>query len=59
MFAHIGGIPVEESLSWLVPIGSIGLAGSLAWVREHTRSARRHISVPGKRTGIPVAKERS
>jgi hypothetical protein len=41
MFAHIAGVPVEESLPWLVPLGGFGCAGLLAFARAAIRGGRR------------------
>jgi hypothetical protein len=35
MFAHVAGIPVEESLPWLVPLGGFTSAAVIAFVRAH------------------------
>jgi hypothetical protein len=43
MVAHIGGVPIEESLPWLIPIGGLGIAGSIAWARERARVARHRV----------------
>jgi hypothetical protein len=55
MFAHIAGIPVEESLPWLVPISGLGVAGIIAWARAKARSVRQRLLAPvpgdGKRRG--------
>lgn len=53
MLAHIAGIPVEESLPWLVPIGGLGLAGAVAWGRGQVRSIRRRFAsrAEGKEVG--------
>jgi len=40
--AHVAGLPVEELLPWVVPLGGFGLAGAAAWGRDHLR-------VPGRR----------
>lgn len=39
MLAHISGIPVEESLPWLVPVGGFTSAALVSFVR--TRLPRR------------------
>jgi hypothetical protein len=41
--AHVAGIPVEELLPWVIPIGGFGLAGAAAWGRDHLRISRRRI----------------
>jgi len=42
MLAHVAGIPVEESLPWLVPVGGFTSAALLAFVRSHLpRRSRR------------------
>jgi hypothetical protein len=53
MLAHIAGIPVEESLPWLVPIGGLGLAAAAAWGRGQARSIRRRFAsrAEGKEVG--------
>jgi hypothetical protein len=33
MLAHIVGVPVEESLPWLAPVGGLSVAGALVLVR--------------------------
>jgi hypothetical protein len=48
MVAHIAGVPVEESLPWLLPLGSLGVAGAAAWGRIQVRTIRRRI---GRRGG--------
>jgi hypothetical protein len=58
MFAHISGVPVEESLPWLVPIGGLGIAGSLAWARERTRAARQRFASEPKDPAPRCADER-
>lgn len=40
MIAHVAGVPLEESLSWLVPVAGLGIAGSLSWVRLRLSTAR-------------------
>jgi len=35
MLAHLAGIPVEESLPWLVPVGGFTSAALAAFVRSH------------------------
>jgi hypothetical protein len=35
MLAHVAGIPVEESLPWLVPMGGFTFAALLTFVRSH------------------------
>ena len=35
MLAHVAGIPVEESLPWLVPVGGFTSAAVIAFVRAH------------------------
>jgi len=45
VIAHIAGVPVEESLRWLLPLGSLGVAGLLAWAGEHTRGTRRRLAI--------------
>jgi hypothetical protein len=35
MLAHVAGIPVEESLPWLVPMGGFTFAALLTFVRAH------------------------
>ncbi len=35
MLAHVAGIPVEESLPWLVPVGGFTSAALLTFVRSH------------------------
>lgn len=35
MLAHIVGVPVEESLPWLAPVGGLSLAGALALARTY------------------------
>jgi len=37
MAAHIVGIPVEETLPWLMPLGGLGLAGLVAFARASVR----------------------
>jgi hypothetical protein len=48
--AHVAGVPVEEMLPWVVPLGAFGFAGAAAWGREHLRiSRRRDGSLRGRR----------
>jgi hypothetical protein len=35
MLAHIVGVPVEESLPWIVPVGGLGVAGALVLARTY------------------------
>jgi hypothetical protein len=35
MLAHIVGVPVEESLPWLVPVGGLSVAGAVAFARTY------------------------
>lgn len=35
MLAHVAGIPVEESLPWLVPVGGFTSAALVTFVRSH------------------------
>lgn len=37
MAAHIVGIPVEETLAWLMPLGGLGIAGLVALARVGVR----------------------
>ena len=41
MIAHIAGAPIEESLPWLVPVGSFGLVGIAALLRDGAERAGR------------------
>ena len=35
MLAHIVGVPVEESLPWMAPLGGLSLAGAIALARSY------------------------
>lgn len=35
MFAHIVGVPLEESLPWLAPVGGLSVAGTVAFARTY------------------------
>jgi hypothetical protein len=35
MLAHIVGVPVEESLPWLAPVGGLSVAGVLVLARTY------------------------
>jgi hypothetical protein len=35
MLAHIVGVPVEESLPWIAPVGGLGAVGALVVVRTY------------------------
>lgn len=41
MLAHIVGVPIEEALPWMVPIGGLSLAGTLALMRSYAFGERR------------------
>ena len=35
MLAHIVGVPVEESLPWIAPVGGLSVAGVLVLARTY------------------------
>jgi hypothetical protein len=35
MLAHIVGVPVEEALPWMVPVGGLGLGAAFALARSY------------------------
>lgn len=35
MLAHIVGVPLEESLPWLAPLGGLSVAGAVAFARTY------------------------
>jgi hypothetical protein len=35
MLAHIVGVPVEESLPWLAPVGGLSVVGAVAFARTY------------------------
>jgi len=39
--AHVAGVPVEELLPWVVPLGGFGLVSAAAWGRDLLRVPRR------------------
>jgi hypothetical protein len=41
MLGHVAGLPVEETLLSLLPLGVAGVAGMSCWVRRLVRQARR------------------
>lgn len=45
--AHVAGVPVEELLPWVIPVGAFGLAGAAAWSRDHLRLPRRRTDAVG------------
>ena len=47
MFAHIAGIPVEETLLSFGPVVAVAGGAASVWLREHlTASRRRHDERP-------------
>jgi hypothetical protein len=38
--AHLAGAPVEETVSWLLPVGSLAVAFAAAWCRAKWDGAR-------------------
>jgi hypothetical protein len=40
-FAHIAGLPVEETLAMLGPLAAVAGGGCLATLRHHLRRRRR------------------
>ncbi len=35
MLAHIVGLPVEEALPWMLPLGGLSIAGAVALARSY------------------------
>jgi hypothetical protein len=44
ILAHIAGVPVEETLLGLAPIGVVGLAVALATARDRLATARTRLA---------------
>jgi hypothetical protein len=40
MVAHIAGVPIEEALLWLIPLGSVGVAGLRSLLRDGVEAGR-------------------
>lgn len=49
MLAHIVGVPVEESLPWLMPVGGLSVAGAVAFARGYL--GERWSAMRGRRGG--------
>lgn len=52
MLAHIVGVPVEEALPWLIPMGGLSFWGALALVRSYASAHWRASSRPDTRRKV-------
>lgn len=52
MLAHIVGVPVEEALPWMVPLGGLGFAGAVALARSYASSRWRRSRRLGVERGL-------
>lgn len=41
MVAHVAGVPIEESLPWLMPVAGFGISGLIAALRRGLARGRR------------------